>query len=301
VKVAGGLNYVTGPMGSGKSLYGVRRIVDYVSSGRYVITNVELYPDWHHRLAKHVAPLKSARARQKLAGRLQRLYVYEDDLLQAMRYRVPGRGEARALFVWDETHNDLSNRNWRERQKAHTTSRGTDATLEWATQLRKLGFVGFLLSQHHENTDVALRRVCNWLVRLQNQKENVRVLGLPVTPWPLFLAFWYATNIPQGSTQKAAKVERYFLSWHRNLYDTHGLYHGLAQLDADSDAIHLPEPGAVVPSLPAGDEGPTASGGRGNIRGLLTFPRKVEAAPVPPVTASETLDASESRRALPTA
>ena len=44
MKVAGGLNYVTGPMGAGKSLYGVRRIVAHITAGRYAVTNVELLP-----------------------------------------------------------------------------------------------------------------------------------------------------------------------------------------------------------------------------------------------------------------
>ena len=71
-----------------------------------------------------------------------------------------------------------------------------------------------------------MRRVCNWQIRLQNQKEQTRFMGVRVSPVPLFLARWYATNIPDGSRVKAEKVERYFLSWHKRLYDTHDLYSG---------------------------------------------------------------------------
>ena len=253
MKIGGGLNYVVGPMGAGKSLYGVRKIVAYLTAGQYVVTNVELREDAFQRIARHAVSLHpwAFHKRERIADQLRAYYVFETDLAQAVRYRVPGRGEARAAFVWDETHNDLNNRNWRERAKLHANERGTDSLLEWATQLRKLGFVGFLLSQHHENTDAALRRVCSYLIRMQNQKEQTRLLGMRVTPWPLFLAAWYPTNVPLMDKVKPMKVERYFLGWHRHLYDTLGLYHGLAALDDTDEVELLPVGGRRAPQAPS--------------------------------------------------
>ena len=241
MKVAGGLNYVTGPMGAGKSLYGVRRIVAQLIAGGYAVTNVELLPGWSERVAWHIGTYRTKSKRARIAERLESFYVYETELETAMRYRLPGKGEARGVFVWDETHNDLNNRSWRDEGRA--------PILEWATQLRKLGYVGFLLSQHADNTDAALRRVCGFQVRLQNQKEQTRMLGLRVTPWPLFLACWYPTNIPLGTKAKPTKVERYFLGWHRHLYDTFGLYHGLTLADEGrADVVSLPAGGRAHPA-----------------------------------------------------
>jgi hypothetical protein len=93
-------------------------------------------------------------------------------------------------------------------------------------------------------------------VRLQNQREQTRLLGLRVTPWPLFLAIWLPTNTPLVSKQKPLKVERYFLDWHRHLYDTHGLYHGLEAAD-ELDVIRLPE-GGRAGARPAGDPAPSS-------------------------------------------
>jgi adenosyl cobinamide kinase/adenosyl cobinamide phosphate guanylyltransferase len=261
LKVGGGLNYVVGPMGAGKSLYGVRKIVAALTAGKYAITNVELREDAFDRIAGHIVFGRpwTWRKRRRISDKLRAHYVFETDLAQAVRYRVPGTGEARALFVWDETHNDLNNRNWRERAAAHKNERGTDSLLEWATQLRKLGFVGYLLSQHHENTDAALRRVCSYLIRMQNQKESTRMLGMRITPWPLFLAAWYPTNTPLVEKMKPMQVERYFLGWHRHLYDTLGLYHGLALLDDTSDVELLPVGGRALPGAagkPAISEAP---------------------------------------------
>jgi hypothetical protein len=254
MKVGGGLNYVVGPMGSGKSLYAVRRICDAVTSGRYVVTNVELLPGSFERIAAHVSPWKRGAARRELAQRFSRYYAYETDLHQALRYRLDGKGEGRGLFVWDEGHNDLNNRNWRDD--------GRETILEWATQLRKLGFIGFLLSQHQDNTDAALRRVCNYVIRLQNQREQTRLLGMRVTPWPLFLACWYPAHVPlnAGRMVPPARVERYFLGWQRHLYDTHGLYHALAADESELGVIWLGRDSAGRGAAP---EGAAPGGGRG--------------------------------------
>src|SRR4051794_25076971 len=238
MKVGGGLNYVTGPMGAGKTFYGVRRICDYVTTGRYVVTNVRLHDDAFERIAKHTAPWRSSAARRELAERMKGFYVYEDDLEAAMRYRLPGKGEGRGAFLWDEGQHGLNNRSWKDEGRAEV--------LSWATQLRKLGFVGYLLTQHQDNTDAALRRVCNFRVVLQNQREQTRLLGMRVTPWPLFLAGSMPTNVPIGRKQTPAKIERYMLGWQRNLYDTHGLSHGLVQA-MDPDSVMLPGGGRRAP------------------------------------------------------
>jgi hypothetical protein len=249
VRVGGGLNFVTGPMGAGKTLYAVRRIVEAVSTGQYVVTNVELREGWEDVVARRMSRLNRGR-RRDLVTRLGQRYVYEDDLQAAMRYRLAGDGEARGVFVWDEGHNDLNNRSWRDDGRADV--------LRWATQLRKLGFVGYLLSQHADNTDAALRRVCNFHVKLQNQREQTRAFGMRITPVALFLAYWYPAHLGlSGQKIPPTKVERYFLDWHRHLYDTFGLYHGLAG-DHEAGTILLGQPAPVL--VPEGQaDGPATT------------------------------------------
>jgi hypothetical protein len=245
VKVGGGLNYCEGPMGAGKTFYGVRRIVEAMLRGQYAVTNVELRPGWEKNVVNHVARFRTPQKKARMANQLAQLYRYEEDLEAAMKYRLPGSGEARGIFLWDEGQNVLNNREWK--------AEGRKEILMWSTQLRKLGFVGFLLSQHADNTDAALRRVCNFRIRLQNQREQTRAFGVRVTPWPLFLAVWTPANTPLVSKVKPVKVERYFLSWHRHLYDTFGLFHGLAAPEEDDDLIYLPAlgRGAAPKGLPA--------------------------------------------------
>lgn len=240
MKIGGGLNYVTGPMGSGKSLYGVRRITDSLISGKYVVTNIELREDALEKIARHFTrPFGGEHTRSSLVARFANQYIFTTDLGEAKMYRLPGKGEGRGTIVWDESHNDLNNRDWREADNRAEI-------LKWATQLRKLGFQGYLLSQHGDNTDVALRRIVNFSIRLQNQREQTRVMGVRITPWPLFLAAWYPAHVPlrtnRGGGMEPVRVERYFLGWHRHLYDTFGIFHDLDSVDSNGDSlIHLPE------------------------------------------------------------
>jgi len=237
VKTGGGLNYVVGPMGAGKSFYAVaRQIVPALLEGKYAVTNVQLLDGWEKQVSKHIARTASERKRRRVEHKLLSHYIFETELQEGMRYRLPGVGEARGVFVWDEGHNDLNNRSWRDDTRGEL--------LEWGTQLRKLGYVGFLLSQSVDNTDAQLRRICNFVVRLQNQREQTRALGIRITPWPLFLAAWYPAHVPismsKGNATQPVKVERYFLGWQRKLYDTWGLYHGLVDGALSADAITLP-------------------------------------------------------------
>jgi hypothetical protein len=245
MKVGGGLYYVSGPMGSGKSLFGVRHGVDAIVHGRYWVTNQRLYEAGSEqlpegafaRIARHYCPTGSRRKIQRLAAAYESFYIYETDIGEAARYRLPGRGEARATLTWDESHNDLNNRTYKDRDQA---------LLEWATQLRKLGFVGYLLSQHHLNTDAQLRRIANGVVALVNQREQHRILGLRIRILPpLFLAYWLPLAGVGVGPVTPWRVDRYLLSWHRHLYDTLDLYHGVVELDAAGGAIQLP-PGGVA-------------------------------------------------------
>lgn len=268
---AGGLNYVVGPMGSGKSMFGVRAIVGALRQGKYVVTNCRLLDGWAEKLVeKHYGRDWRNPERRRLAvERLEGFYVYETDLRVAMRYRIPcavcggdtrscghsgPEQEGRAVIVWDETHNDLNNRDWdgsgdtkEERQEDRRRKR---LLIRWATQLRKLGFVGYLLSQHHENTDKQLQRVCNNIIRLQNQRnaEGLWLAKLLPRRWTLFLVYWFPAHLANDSgsfgRQPYAHRERYWLPWERHLYDSWETYHGIDDGSADETTpILLPAGG----------------------------------------------------------
>jgi hypothetical protein len=289
-------------MGSGKSLFGVRAGVDVITHGQYWVTNQRLYevgsdkcPEGAFvRIARHYCRTGSKRRIAQLAAAYESLYVYETDINEARRYRVPGKGEARALFTWDETHNDLNNRTYKDREQG---------LLEWATQLRKLGFVGFLLSQHHSNTDAQLRRIANGIVMLVNQREQHRVLGMRLLFLPpLFLAYWLPLAGVGIGPVTPWRVDRYPLTWHRKLYDTLDLYHGLAESDALGDVVHLP-PGGRGRGAAAPDPAPQQVAGLGIVQSksdLLSEPGGAERSEVGedgPTVRSDTYPDTEATRA----
>jgi hypothetical protein len=280
-----GLNYVIGPMGSGKSMFGVRVIVAGLLRSQYAVTNVRLLDGWAERVVAKTWPRMKGDARARAVRNLQAHYVYEPQLRVAMRYRVPcavcggdvracghigPEQECRAVFVWDETHNDLNNRDYQghgdTREERDREKERRRLVIRWATQLRKLGFSGYLLSQHHENTDAQLRRVCNHLIRLQNQRnsEGVWLARLLPRRLTLFLVYWYPAHLATGQSEhmiQPIRRERYWLPWTRTLYDSWETFHGIDALDGEDSPILLPPNGRQHPEPP--DDSSTAGGGSG--------------------------------------
>lgn len=281
-----GLNYVVGPMGSGKSMFGVRTIIAALAAGKYVVTNVRLLDGWAPRVAAHEWAREVRKGPAELR-RLERLllghYVYERDLRTAMRYRVPcarcgadvkvcghsgPEQEGRAVFVWDETHNDLNNRDYQgygvDRNERELEKERRRLVVRWATQLRKLGFCGFLLSQHHENTDAQLRRVCNHIIRLQNQRnaEGLWLARLLPRRLTLFLVYWYPAHLATGVPEhliKSVRREHYWLPWFKNLYDSWETYADIDALDDENAPILLPAHGTYPDAASAPRSGKAAS------------------------------------------
>jgi hypothetical protein len=243
-----GLSFVTGPMGAGKSYFVTKKIAHALMAGKYVVTNIALMEGWSHRIARHTPQAWFSGSFSKRAKFYESLFIYTDDVESAVMFRPPGRGEARAIFAWDEAHNDLNNRNWNHESEKDKHSH----VIKVATQLRKLGYVGYWITQHEDNTDAALRRIMNWHIRLRNQRESVRVMGMRICPVPFFLACYFPGNMPRVTTRRGSlgyeHIERYFLGWEKKLYNTYALYHGLYE-DLGTDVIDLPKPGEATPEM----------------------------------------------------
>lgn len=253
MKPSGGLTYVTGPMGSGKSYFAVRKMAEALLQRKYVVTNVPLSEDFAERITRHVPQSHIFPwTRKKRIELLQSLYIFEEDIKEAIRFAPPRPkkpGNITGLFVWDEFHNDVNNRDWLDDKD----NRGV--LNQWSTQMRKLGIAGVVLSQHADNTDTAWRRIANFEVRLRNQRDLVRVLGMRVSPIPFFIAHWMPKNTQKiNRGDNILHTERYFLGWEKKLYDTLGTFHGISDKMEEITAgfIELPEPGTLTKEIRKG-------------------------------------------------
>jgi hypothetical protein len=252
---------------------------------------------------------------------LEGRYIYERSLRRAMRYRIPcavcggdvrecghvgPEQEGRALIVWDETHNDLNNRDYQghgvDREERDRERELRRRMVRWGTQLRKLGYVGFLLSQHHENTDAQLRRVCNHIVRLQNQRNSEGSMLAQLLPRRMtyFLVWWYPAHLATGVPEHMIKPTRrdgYFLPWTRHLYDSWETFHGIDDDEDDDEYTPFLLPAKGWHPAARGEAPPPGGGERASNTdlphptALALFPEQTET----PVSAGASVKSADER------
>ncbi len=231
------IQYVTGPLGSGKSFYAVRQIAQALLRGKVVFGNVELVEDWAAIVARHNRYVRFSRSKRRhYELELRSRYLFVPDVEKMTKVKVHGIGEGRALLVLDEAHNDLNNRDWQSSESKEF--------LRWLSLARKKGCITYIISQHKDNTDAGARRIATTQIQVVNYKQVTRVPVMDVSlfPVPLFRAFCYLNNdaMPTGAVRaKPLWKKLYTLNWCKRLYGTHQLY---GELDDDPDAIWLPRP-----------------------------------------------------------
>jgi hypothetical protein len=216
------IRLVTGPLGTGKSYYGVRKAVEAMQRGKIVITNFSMEPDWVRQVVTRGKLRKETPKLEERIARFERRYLRVDSLPELMKVRIrpeapfaferkPGEWvlkEGSGVVLLDEAHRWMNARGW--------TEEGRKEILEFFALARKLGFHVYLIAQRAENLDVQVRELFEDHVHLNNLKRSVRVLGLPVVPMNFFVASWRNHAYPQ----EVVKFERYRLRWFKRLYDT---------------------------------------------------------------------------------
>lgn len=238
---------VTGTPGAGKSYYAVRQAVEALEQGKVVVTNFQMQADWIERVVQHhprrwLFPWRKT----KMIDQRRRLHYEVRDMSELCRVRIEGEGEGRAVAVLDEAHRWLNSRLW--------SDDGRIEAVEWFTLHRKLGFDVYLITQDPKNLDKQIRDLPEYEIRLKNLKR-LRILGLPIIPFNLFLAVWSWSGY-RGTMPKPVKREIYRLSWRAKLYDSMGIP-GAEGLMPEN-AILLPPGG---PGSGAEDDGATPPSG----------------------------------------
>lgn len=247
---SGTIRYVTGPLGSGKSLFAARTIARSLMRGRPVVTNVKLVAGWEHIISGRFLMHKLLRNDRFLyEENIRRYYHFEPDISKVVDVGLacadcgadPGfcehrQREGRGLMVIDEVDNQINNRNWSDKDQ--------QVFLRKLRMARKRGWNVYLISQHMENTDKGARRIALENVRLVNWHQLARIplLGTPILPFPLFLALTYRNkeSLPGSiASERPTGRSLYRLSWHRKIYDTFQDY-GFDGLGDDSVVTTFP-------------------------------------------------------------
>lgn len=209
---------VSGPPGSGKTFYAVRKVTRALEEGKVVAGNVELAPDWEGRLSRRnwVHYVRWG-ARRKFRREAAHRYHFTEDLeeLTSLRLRGKSHQEGRGLMVLDEAHNWMNARSW--------SASDRQAIVRFFSQHRKIGWDVLLIAQHPEMIDKQVRNLCEYNVHLRNLKK-ARWAGIPIFPVNLFLAVW----LWHAANRVVVKREVFPLSWRKDLYDTAATSHGLS-------------------------------------------------------------------------
>lgn len=241
------INYVTGPLGAGKSAYGTRKMARALLSGRVVATNTRFVDGWESKLLKHAGFYRMAgkKARREYEREVRERYFYSADLQTLVNLRLRGHGEGRGVRVIDEAHNAMNNRDY--------AANNQKIVLRKMTLSRKRGWDDYIIAQNKDNTDVALRRVASIEIRLIDWQQitKIPVLGVKLLPFHLFLAQGFLQNAAATVRRKESPLFRevFLLGWWASLYDTFEDY-DVADED-DEPAVWLPlRAGAALEGRP---------------------------------------------------
>lgn len=238
------IRLVTGPLGTGKSYYGVRKAVQSIREGKLVATNFDMAPDWVDQVVRRGHFFKKSRKLNERSERFSKRYIRITTMQQLRELRIrPEAPWARELRpdVWvlkegslvvilDESHRWMNARSW--------SREGREELLEFFALARKLGMEIYLIAQRAENLDVQVRELFEDHIRLANLRRSARMLGIPVIPFNFFIAGWRNHAYPD----EVIKTERYRLGWERRLYDTMDTVSFTEGQKADDSALWLPRP-----------------------------------------------------------
>lgn len=227
-----GISYVTGVLGAGKSMYGVRTGVRALLSGRVFASNIALghrdrsgqfvpFEGWERILLRH-SPyyLFASKAEKRYQeAEIRTRYYFERDFGRLLALRLHGYGEARGIRVFDESQDSFNNRQWKDENQ--------QLMLRRFARARKRGWADYIISQHAKNTDIAVRRISGQEIRVVNWRQHMRVpiVGTPLLPVPLFLAMGFpieeTSNPYVNRLGKPRFREVYTMSYYRKVYDTY--------------------------------------------------------------------------------
>lgn len=216
-----------GSPGSGKSAAAVARAIMHLRRGGVVAANFSLIDGWSDAIASkyvfsHIPFGIGDEYRYKKSSSLHKRY-FRVDTIEAIRsinprelsvdlYEDKGSySEGNGLLILDEAQLILNSRVWQDNLK----------WIEFFTQHRKLGWDVVLIAHSQEMIDKQIRPLAEYESRFRNlQKIKVPLLGLPLSPIPLFLVIRRYAGLGAGSSVVADRALYPLPLWAARLYDS---------------------------------------------------------------------------------
>jgi hypothetical protein len=213
-----------GTPGSGKSATAVARAISQLKRGGVVAANFGLVDGWADEVAQHTLLGRFSPAhRYDMASSFYQRF-YRVGSLAAIRQidprsqavgrlaEKPGKYiEGSGLLILDEAQLIFNSRNWR----------GNMGWIEFFTQHRKLGWNVILIAHTIEMIDSQIRPLAEYESRFRNlQKVHLPVIGVPVSPIPLFLVIRRYAGLGAGASVVADRDLFPLPLWAAKLYDS---------------------------------------------------------------------------------
>jgi hypothetical protein len=253
------LRFITGILGHGKSLYGARIIGRGLNSGRVVATNVKLQDGWQYLVLKH-NPFYLAggsRYKREAVREVSTRYFFEPNFAKLLGARIKGYGEGRGIRLFDEAHNRLNSRDFKEHDQ--------NLMLRRLSLGRKRGWEDYIISQHKQNVDKQIRRIAHSEIQVVDFQKllTIPVIGMQILPFHWFFIQEYKLEESAMGTEKLGRRIGFTFSrlgWWKDLYDTFEDFEFDDELEDSGVVLPLPappltlEPGAypmLVPGHPA--------------------------------------------------
>lgn len=167
----GVIYFFIGSVGSGKSYHATAQIINRMSEGGHVYTNIPLSNEFMQK--------------RGLAGRYNLLS--DDDMEQVLAgsYVLPdGVQGCRNLLVLDEISSYMNARDWKRDDEK------TREFFKWSKTVRHHRCQLIFIEQHFENISAQIRRLSQHVVE-HLSLDQWQVMGLHLCPWPVTVAKLY--------------------------------------------------------------------------------------------------------------
>lgn len=212
-----------GTPGSGKSAVAVARAIAHMRKGGVVAANFSLVDGWADQISKrHPWAFFDDNFRYERASSLwQRFKKVES--LDAIKAINP-RAEAVGLYKDDGTYSEGSGLLILDEAQLVFNSRKWEKNFEWIeffTQHRKLGWNVILIAHTIEMIDSQIRPLAEYESRFRNlQKIKIPLIGLPFSPFPLFLVIKRYAGLGAGASVISSRDVFPLPLWAARLYDS---------------------------------------------------------------------------------